>query len=195
MKFAMMVFIAQAFLLFMKGNPKAQALEIVEGTVQIIYVKDTSWGNHIYLESKREFNGHYFEDVADIIPLIDLLCGENNIRYPEERMAIFELPQYQSQKKNNNYYRHCGGDVFITPDKKIVITFQIKAEVIKLEKQPCKGIYFQSPYSCPVERAPIEYPVYLIVNVIEANSLSPALLERDKLKPYSKKSFLKDKCD
>jgi len=198
MKFTKRIFAIPIFLFFTNCTLKAQSLEIVEGIVEIAFTKDTTYGVTVYWEAKKEFQGQYFMGDASAINLIETFCGklEGLKRFPEKRRSLFDLPQYQNQEKeSDNYYMHYGGDIFIAPDGKIVLTFQMKAEVIKIEEQPCERYYFRSSFHCLVEREPIEYPIYLIVNVIEANSLDSASLKEKKLKPYPEKSFPKAVCD
>lgn len=53
----------------------------------------------------------------------------------------------------------------------------------------------QSTYSCPVERSDVTYPVYLIVDVISANSLQESYLREMGLVKLEAKSFPVGVCD
>lgn len=188
---------AQVILLLISCNANAQELEVVEGKVAITFTRDTILGEPMYWLTKKEFRGQFFvEDIADVIGVIDLTCGPFKVEVPEKRRSLYELPEFKSQEEqNDDFYSHYGGDVFINHIGQIVITFFIKAKVVKLDEPPCERFRFQNSYGCPVERELVEYPVYLIVDVLEAKHLDAESSKEEKLIPYGKNSFPKGECD
>jgi hypothetical protein len=189
--------VVQVILFLISSNASAQKLEVIEGKVAFTFTRDSLLDEPMYWLAKKEFGGQFFiEDIADVIGVIDLACGAINVKVPEERRTFYELPEFKSQdKQNDGFYSHYGGDVFSNHRGQIVITFFMKAMVVKFDKPPCEKVSFQSFYSCPVERERVEYPVYLVVDVLEAKSSDEESLKQEKLVPYDKKSFLKGECD
>lgn len=170
--------------------------EIVEGVVNYIFLKDTL-GHERYWLVEKKFRGlHFEEDVSGYVSEIYLTCEGFDVQISEDRITVYDLPQYQNQNLEvKNYDKHYGGELFEFDGGYISLTFQMKAEVIKLDSQPCSSFYFQSKYSCPVERKPVEYPVYLIANVIEAKSLGEDIIGEKRMNRYPGKDFLLGTCN
>lgn len=183
------------FLTSCKSN--AQVVDIVTGTITMTFAKDTIGYDRYWLKEK-DFAGLYFEENAEgILPEIDFVCDSTIIvEIPKKRVRLHELPEYQSQsQENDDFYTHLGGDVFMTLNGEIILTFQMKAMVLKLEASPCDKFQLQSQYSCPVNREQIKYPIYVILDIISANSIKEPFLKKEGIIPLESKSFPVGVCD
>lgn len=168
--------------------------ETVTGVISFTYVKDTL-GYERYWLQKKSFNGLYFEDAIDVLPILSLVCKWSCPAISKDAIRIYDLPEYQSQSEDKeDFYTHTGGDIYLNKKGEIVIAFQMTAKVVKYKLPPC-GILFQSSYWCPVEKEEVKYPVYLIINVISAGSLENSYLKEKGLLPFESKSFPVGKCD
>lgn len=183
------------FLTDCKSN--AQVVDTVRETITMTFVEDTLGHERFWLK-KKDFGGLYFEeDAASFLVSMDLICeNELDVKIPDKRVRFYDLPEYQNQsQENKDYYTHSGGEVFRTLNGEIVITFQMEAQVLKLEVPPCDNFQLQSRYSCPVEKQQIKYPIYVIFNVLSANSFEVSHLDKNGLIPLERKSFPFGVCD
>lgn len=189
-------FLIQILLSLSYCNVSAQILEVVKGTVTYRFSNDKIEDERYWLVDK-EFAGLYFiEDIADIIGIWDLICGGIAIEIPTNKIRMYDLPQYRTQGWEGNIYNtHYGGDIYHNSKGEIILSFQMKAQVIKLEKPPCEGFVLSSTYSCPVIREQIKYPIYIIINVIKAKSLNKRIIKAKDIVPHTQRSFFWGNCE
>ncbi len=186
----------QSLVLLSACNPSTTSQELVEDTISFTFTKDTT-GEDRYWLTQKDFGGKYFvEDVSSVMGNIDLICGDFNYSIPKGSKSIYDSPLYQSQDDEQaDYYSHYGGAVFKSPSGGLILSFHLKAQVIELKEPPCEKFKLRSTYSCPVERKPIQYPIYLIVNVLEATPLDDNSLLARNLSPFPNTSFPVGTCD
>jgi len=178
-------------LFFLDYSIHAQTLEVLEDVVTFTFCTDTL-GDEVYFLAEKDFGGVYFvEDITYIVEKAYFSC-DKLIQISQPKMYIFELPHFQNQNKERNIYystslyTHYGGDVFKTTKDTILITFQMKAKVLKLDGPICKGFLVQSPHYCIVKEKEAKYPIYVIADVLEAKSLDTTYLKKKRLTPYRK---------
>lgn len=180
---------------FLNNCKSPKKVEIITDTIIFTFVKDTMGYERYWLKEKN-LGGFHFEDVMTLVVDLDLICDDTVVKVPEQRKTFYDLPQYQDQtKRDSSFYTHHGGQVFKNTKEEIVIIFDIKANVLKLEEKPCEGFYIQNSYSCPIERQTIEYPIYLVIDIIEAYNIDNSILENEKLYSYDRTSFAIGVCD
>lgn len=164
-------------------------ISVEEGIVKFVFSKDTIGINRYWL-MKKEFNGHYLvEDIQNIIGDLYVFCDSLSLEYKVKK-SLYQLKEYQAQNLGaHDYDTHFGGDIFFDNENHLVISFYIKAQVIRLYKPPCTYIHFQNNYSCPVETDKVSYPVVVIVNILKSRSLSKHEKGKRGYQPYQKNSF------
>lgn len=172
-------------------------LSEVKGIVSMVYSKDTLNYEKYWLVEKTFQGLHFEEDLGSLIGRIDLVCEDFQLeKLPEKTISFYSISQFQKQSEDKrDFYKHYGGDVYINNKNEKVITFNLFARVIKLEKPPCANFSLLNAYSCPVEKAKVKYPIYIIVDVIEARSLENETQKERNLEEFLGNSFSIGYCN
>ena len=190
------------FILFitviMSYTSAAQDTCVIEGEVNILYVEDTLGYDRFWLREKT-FGGLYFEeDALSFLVKLDLICeGRLDIHIPDSAVRLYDLPEYQLQEREDkNYYVHSGGELFKKANGDVLITFHMKAKVLKVKKASiCDKFRLQSEYTCPVEKVSTAYPIYVILDVLSARAFDANYLSDKDFEPFKDKSFPLGVCD